>query len=177
MPDRQDGRLTEAGPGAGAAHAERPAGLRSHGDLLAENGGLVPWCGPATLALASGLPYRAASTMLRGIAPEWYPGDGPVVTAYWRDILAALEHMDVAHAPVDLPERRPNLLGLVRDGLAPGWYLLRVTDHFLLLNNRGFGLAAVHDNRLTAAVLTARTHGRRRVTHAAQLVAGPRLRV
>ncbi|MBL6078001.1 hypothetical protein JMJ56_08290 [Belnapia sp. T18] len=176
MPDRQDGRLTEAGPVAEAAIVEHPAGLRSHDDLMAENGGLVPWCGPATLALASGLPYRAASTLLRGIAPDWYPGTGPVVTAYWRDILGALEQLGVAHAPVALPERRPSLLGLVRGGLAPGWHLLRVTDHFLLLNNLGFGLAAVHDNRLTAAVLTAKTHGRRRVTHAAHLAAGPRLR-
>ena len=176
MADRQDGRLTEAGPAPGPTLAERPPGLRSHDELTAENGGLVPWCGPATLALASGLPYRAAGTMLRGIAPDWYPGAGPVVTAYWRDILGALEQLGVAHAPVDLPERRPNLLGLVRGGLAPGWYLLRVTDHFLLLDNRGFGLATVHDNRLTAAVLTAKTHGRRRVTHAAQLLSGPRLR-
>jgi hypothetical protein len=176
MQDRQDGRLNAAEPLAGTATIDRPAGLRSHEELQAENAGLVPWCGPATLALASGLPYLAASTMLRGIAPSWYPGSGPVVTAYWRDILAALEQLGVPHAPVDLAERRPSLLGLVRDGLPAGWYLMRITDHFLLLNNQGFGLATLHDNRHTAAVLTAKTHGRRRVTHLARLPEGPRRR-
>ena len=176
MPDRQDGRLTAGELPAGRILEDCPAGLRSHEDLQAENGGLIPWCGPATLALASGLPYIAASTMLRGIAPSWYPGTGPVVTAYWRDILGALEQLGVAHAPIPVPERRPSLLGLVRDGLPAGWYLLRITDHFLLLNNGGFGLATLHDNRHTAAVLTARTHGRRRVTHIARLPQGPRFR-
>jgi hypothetical protein len=150
-----------------------PAGLRSHDDLAAENEGLAPWCGPAALALATGRDYAEASALLRAAAPAWYPESGPIVTAYWRDLLAALAADGIPHAPLVLPEARPSLLRLVRDGLDPGWYLLRVTDHFLLLRSHGFGLAQLHDNRHTATLLTARTHGRRKVTHAARLLGGP----
>ena len=150
-----------------------PAVPRGHLDLTAENGGLVPWCGPTALALATGRGYAEATAMLRAAAPDWYPAEGPIVTAYWRDLLATLAAAGVAHAPHDLPEKRPTLLRLVRDGLAAGWYLLRVTDHFLLLRSQGFGFARLHDNHHTAAPLTARTHGRRKVTHAARLLGGP----
>lgn len=153
--------------------AAAPRGPRSHLDLAAENHGLVPWCGPTALALATGRSYAEATAMLRASAPEWYPAEGPIVTAYWRDLLATLNSAGVAHAPHALPERRPTLLRLVRDGLAAGWYLLRVTDHFLLLRSQGFGFAVLHDNHHTAAPLTARSHGRRKVTHAARLLGGP----
>jgi hypothetical protein len=147
--------------------------LRGHLDLAAENEGLVPWCGPAALALATGRSYPEATAMLRAAAPDWYPAEGPIVTAYWRDLLAALDAAGIPHAPQELSERRPTLLRLVRDGLAAGWYLLRVTDHFLLLRSQGFGFARLHDNHHTDAPLTARTHGRRKVTHAARLLGGP----
>jgi hypothetical protein len=148
-------------------------GPRSHLDLAAENNGLVPWCGPTAVALATGRTYAEATAMLRATAPEWYPAEGPIVTAYWRDLLATLASAGVAHAPHALPEKRPTLLRLVRDGLAAGWYLLRVTDHFLLLRSQGFGFAVLHDNHHTAAPLTARSHGRRKVTHATRLLGGP----
>jgi hypothetical protein len=157
------------------APEHRPSKTRGHLALAAENGGLTPWCGPAALALATGHPYGAACDMLRGIAPGWYPAEGPVITAYWRDLLAVLDRLDVPHVKQALPEGRPTLLQLVRGGLPAGWYLLRVTDHFLLLHCHGFGLATVHDNRLTAAPLCAKTHGRRKVTHLARLPEGPRL--
>ena len=167
--------LDRAGPGAETLPALAP-GLRDHLALAEENGGCAPWCGPAALALATGQGYHAASELLRGIAPAWYPAEGPIVTAYWRDLLAALDAQGIPHAPLPLPERRPSLLRLVRDGLAPGWYLVRVTDHFLLLRSHGFGLGQLHDNRHTGALLTGRTHGRRKVTHAARLLGGPLLR-
>ena len=68
---------------------------------------------------------------------------------------------------------RQSLLRFVRGNLAPGWYLLRVTDHFLLLHHEGFGVATVHDNRHSGALLGAGTHGRRKVTHVARLLGGP----
>ena len=61
----------------------------------------------------------------------------------------------------------------MRDGLAAGWYLVRVTGHFLLLRSQGFGFARLHDNRHTGAAPGARAHGRRKVTHAARLLGGP----
>jgi hypothetical protein len=137
----------------------------------------VPWCGPTVLALATGWNYADATAMLRAAAPGWYPAEGPIVTAYWRDLLSALATAGVPHAPHELPERRPTLLRLVRGGLAAGWYLLRVTDHFLLLRSQGFGFARLHDNHHTGAPLTARTHGRRKVTHAARLLGGPLLTI
>jgi hypothetical protein len=151
------------------------AGLRGHLELTAENDGLVPWCGPTVLALAAGRGYAEATAMLRAAAPGWYPAEGPIVTAYWRDLLSVLTVAGIPHASHDLPERRPTLLRLVRDGLAAGWYLLRVTDHFLLLRSQGFGFARLHDNHHTGAPLTARCHGRRKVTHAARLLGGPLL--
>ena len=166
---------------AAAGHRTSPgraeADLRGHLQLATENDGLTPWCGPAAVALATGRPYAAACDLLRSIAPAWYPEDGPIVTAYWRDLLAALRDAGVPFDPIEVPEPRPTLLRLVRGGaLEPGgWYLLRVTDHFLLLRNHGFGVATLHDNRHTGVLVTGRTHGRRRVTHLARLLGGPLL--
>ena len=117
------------------ARRARAAEPRGHLALTAENGGLVPWCGPAAVALATGRSYGEASELLRCSAPAWYPEASPIVTAYWRDLLAALRRAEVEHevleATPDLP--RQSLLRFVRGNLAAGWYLLRVTDHFLLL--------------------------------------------
>ena len=151
-----------------------PAALRGHLALLDENQGETPWCGPAALALATGRSYAEAGAMLRSIAPAWYPVEGPIVTAYWRDLLGALDGGSASRMPpVALPEQRQSLIRFARDGLAPGWYLVRITDHFLLLRSHGFGLATLHDNRHTGVLVSARTHGRRHVTHAVRLLGGP----
>jgi len=157
---------------AGRRSFPEPA-LRGHLALLEENRGDTPWCGPAALALATGRSYAAACALLRATAPAWYPAEGPIVTAYWRDLLAALAMAGVGHRPVPLPERRSSLLHLVRQELPEGWYLIRVTDHFLLLRSHGFGLTTLHDNRHTGAVVSAAAHGRRHVTHAVRLCGGP----
>ncbi|WP_431266783.1 hypothetical protein [Dankookia sp. P2] len=94
------------------------------------------------------------------------------MTAYWRDLLGALEVAGVAHAPLDLPEKRRSLIRFARDGLAPGWYLVRITDHFLLLRSHGFGVTTLYDNRHTGVLVSAKTHGLRHVTHAARLLGG-----
>ena len=99
--------------------------MRGHLALLEENRGETPWCGPAALALATGRSYAEAAQMLRNVAPAWYPAEGPIVTAYWRDLLVALDMAGVAHAPALLPERRRSLSRFARDGLAEGWHLVR----------------------------------------------------
>lgn len=156
---------------------EHEAGRRGAEALAAERGGHAPWCGPAAIALASGCSYAMACALLRAAAPPHYPATGEIVTAYWRDVVAALGAAGVRCTPRPIGETlgeavagRPTLLGLARrGGLEPGLYLVRVTGHFLLLRLHRFGLAQVHDNRHSGAVLTARTHGRCRVTHLARL--------
>jgi len=148
------------------------AGQRGAEALAAERGGSIPWCGPASIAIASGCSYATACALLRDVAPERYAPEGEIDTAYWRDVVAALSRLGVA-AAAQAVEGRPTLLSLARHGrLEAGLYLVRVTGHFLLLRLRGFGLAEVHDNRLSGAVLSIRTHGLCRVTHLARLQAG-----
>lgn len=122
------------------------------------------------MALATGRSYAGACALLRSLAPERYPAGQEIVTTYWRDLLAGLDRAGIAHAAVPLPEAAPSLLRMVRwHGLAAGCYLVRVTDHFLLLRSGGFGLAWLHDNHHAGALLTGRLHGRRRVTHLVRL--------
>ncbi len=172
MPEQH--RLISDLPRGDAGHRKAPpAALRGHLSLLEENHGDTPWCGPAALALATGRSYAEAGTLLRSVAPAWYPAEGPIVTAYWRDLLGGLDLAGIPHAPVAMPERRQSLIRFVRGGLEPGWYLVRITDHFLLLRSHGFGLATLHDNRHTGVLVTPKTHGLRHVTHAARLLGGP----
>lgn len=167
-----DGWDTE---GSGPADARRAA--RGHLQLQSEAAGRTTWCGPAVLALATGRSYRGACALLRRVAPACYPQRAEVVTTYWRDLLAGLAAEGVRVAPVAVPVPGASLLRLLREErLSPGWYLLRVTDHFLLLRQHGFGLARVHDNHHTGVVVTGRVHGRRHVTHAARLLGGPLIR-
>jgi hypothetical protein len=131
--------------------------------LARERGGQFGWCGPAAIAL-------------RQVAPERYAAQPDIMTAYWRDVMAALRvaGLSAEQLPVEKSGNRgPTLLGLARHaGLQPGLYLVRVTGHFLLLALHGFGLAQVHDNRLSGAVLSVRSHGLCRVTHLARLPGG-----
>ncbi|MDO9712100.1 hypothetical protein [Paracraurococcus lichenis] len=152
---------------------DSPSALRGHLALLEENLGETPWCGPAALALATGRSYAEAGALLRAVAPPWYPAEGPIVTAYWRDLLDGLRMAGIPHEPMALPEKRRSLIRFARDGLEQGWYLVRITDHFLLLRSHGFGLVTLHDNRHTGVLVTTRTHGLRHVTHAARLLGGP----
>ncbi|NOG70055.1 hypothetical protein [Roseicella sp. DB1501] len=170
----QSSRPTDATDEDQAGHRkDQPVQMRGHLALLEENQGEIPWCGPAALALATGRGYAETSHLLRSVAPGWYPPEGPIVTAYWRDLLGVLDGLGIPYEPVALPERRRSLLRFVRDGLEEGWYLLRITDHFLLLRSHGFGLAVLYDNRHTGVLVGKKTHGMRHVTHAVRLPGGP----
>jgi hypothetical protein len=146
--------------------------LRRPEDFAGERGGYAPWCGPAAVATAAGLSYASACELLGRVAPERYPTGREIVTAWWRDLLHALDLAGVAARPHPV-EGRPTLCQAVRGGLPEGWWLARVTGHFCLLEVARSGRARVFDNRLHAVPLSTRAHGRRRVTHLAQVPAPP----
>lgn len=145
--------------------------LRRPEDYAGERGGYAPWCGPTAVAHAAGLGYAAACGLLTRISPERYPPGQEIITAWWSDLLAAIR---IAGAPVQVEPvtDRPTLCRFGRT-LPAGWWLVRVTGHFLLLHVAPEGVR-VFDNRLHGERLSAATHGRRRVTHAALLPNGPR---
>jgi hypothetical protein len=159
-----------------AANDDRPRRLRRPEEFMGERGGHTPWCGPAAVATAAGLSYASACALLARIAPERYPPGQEIVTAWWRDLVGALEHLGIATEPRAV-EGRPTLCRAVREGLPEGWWLTRVTDHFCLLRVARAGgaraRAEVFDNRHHAAPLSTATHGRRRVTHLARLPPPP----
>jgi hypothetical protein len=153
------------------ANDDRPR-LRRPEDFAGERGGFAPWCGPAAVATAAGVSYASACALLARAAPERYPPGREIVTAWWRDLLGALGVAGIGAEPRQV-DGRPTLLGAVREGLPEGWWLARVTDHFCLLRIAREGHAQVFDNRLHAAPLSAKTHGRRRLTHLARVPAPP----
>jgi hypothetical protein len=146
--------------------------LRRPADLAGERGGAAPWCGPTAVATVGGVSYASACALLARIAPQRYPPGQEIVTAWWRDLIGALDSIGIA------AEQRPvlgspTLCQTVRQGLPEGWWLARVTDHFCLLRVTRDRTAQVYDNRLHAERLSARAHGRRRVTHLARVPAPP----
>ncbi|WP_237213826.1 hypothetical protein [Falsiroseomonas oryziterrae] len=155
-----------------ACNDDRPRRLRRPEEFAGERGGYAPWCGPAAVATAAGVTYASACALLARVAPERYPPGREIVTAWWRDLVAAL---DLAGVPAEAfnVEGKPTLSRAVREGLPEGWWLARVTDHFCLLEVARRGTARVYDNRLHAVPLSAKTHGRRRVTHLARVPAPP----
>jgi hypothetical protein len=158
-------------PAANDDHRPRVR-LRHPDEFAGERGGYAPWCGPAAVATAAGLSYSSACALLNRVSPERYPAGREIVTAWWRDLIGAL---DLAGVPAKAQpvEGRPTLCQAVRDGLPEGWWLARVTGHFCLVEVARGGAAKVFDNRLHAVPLGTKAHGRRRVTHLAQLPAPP----
>jgi hypothetical protein len=151
---------------------DRPRRLRRPEDYAGERGGFAPWCGPAAVATAAGVSYASACDLLMRVAPERYPPGREIVTAWWRDLVGALNLAGVPAEPHAV-EGKPTLCRTVREGLPEGWWLTRVTDHFCLLKVARRGTAEVYDNRHHAAPLSARVHGRRRVTHLARVPSPP----
>jgi hypothetical protein len=149
-----------------------PGGCAAPRISPANGGGYAPWCGPTAVANAAGLSYASACALLARVVPDRYAPGQTIVTIWWRDLIDALEATGIAAKPRPVTGR-PTLARAVQEGLPDGWWLARVTDHFCLLHvarSGGVGVqATVFDNRLHAAPLGARTHGRRRVTHLAQL--------
>src|SRR4051812_10882291 len=149
-------RPIDEAPRAEAGHrAESPATLRGHLALLEENSGETPWCGPATLALATGRSYAEAGLLLRSVAPAWYPAEGPIVTAYWRDLLGAGGAVAPPKHPRPRPARPPPLTPSPRGGRGAGWSLAPTPDLSLLRPSQGWGLTPLHNNRHTGVLVSA----------------------
>ncbi len=146
--------------------------LRRPEEFAGERGGFAPWCGPAAVATAAGVTYASACELLSRVAPDRYPPGEEIVTAWWRDLLGALDLAGVRAEPHPV-EGRPSLDRTVRQGLPEGWWLARVTDHFCLLRVARRGQAEVYDNRHHGVPLSSRSHGRKRVTHLARVPAPP----
>jgi hypothetical protein len=155
-----------------AVNDDRPRRLRRPEDFAGERGGYAPWCGPAAVATAANVSYASACELLARVAPERYPAGREIVTAWWRDLIGALDLAGIPVTPRPV-EGRPTLCRTVREGLPEGWWLARVTDHFCLLKVAQGGQAEVFDNRHHATPLSARAHGRRRVSHLAQVPPPP----
>ncbi len=147
-------------------------GLRSPEVYAGERGGYAPWCGPTAVAQAAGLSYTQACSLLTWISPERYPHGREIVTAWWSDLVSAVTRAGVPAEARPVPER-PTLCTIARESLEAGWWMVRVTGHFLLLHVTPQG-TFVYDNRIHGEPLATRTHGRRRVTHVARLREGPR---
>jgi hypothetical protein len=154
------------------ANDDHPRRLRRPAEFAGERGGAAPWCGPAAIASVAGVSYASACALLARVAPQRYPEGQEIVTAWWRDLIGALASIGIAAEP--RPVRgTPTLCQAVRAGLPEGWWLARVTDHFCLLRIARGGPATVYDNRLHGAPLSARAHGRRRVSHLARVPPPP----
>lgn len=146
--------------------------MRRPEEFAGERGGFAPWCGPAVVATTAGLSYASACALLHRVSPERYPEGREIITAWWRDLLGALNLAGVRAKPRDVAGR-PTLCQAVRSGLPEGWWLARVTGHFCLLEVARRGTAQVFDNRLHGAPVSAKVHGRRRVTHLARVPPPP----
>jgi hypothetical protein len=166
-----------------------PRSIRDAGTLRAE-AGATPWCGPSAVALVTGLTYPEAERRIRAasVTPSrprgrYKPGRRLTIT-YWPDlVLAAARALSGSADPLRdvqvFQARRgrltyPTLTGFAREQrqAGPGWFLVRVTGHFIVLHVRARGEALVFDNAATGKPVSA-CGARKRVTHAARVLAGP----
>lgn len=169
--------------------------IRTHGQLRDE-AGAHPWCGPSAVALITGLTYREVEDAIRArMAKAWCPrrrrqaGRPRLTTTWWDDLIAVCRERGAAMTPTSIDAARDDgailyalpratLAGIV-GRLSTGWYLARVTNHFLLLRvERGRGAWLFDNVTLTRAGVPAGIRafgGRRRITHLMQITSGPLL--
>ncbi|MDT8332523.1 hypothetical protein RQ831_15790 [Roseomonas gilardii] len=156
--------------------------LRTCGQLAAENAGSEVWCGPTAVALLTGQPYPRAVEAIRAADPADRLNRAKVMRASnWHHLLAALTAGGVEHEARRVSPRLvrgrwawPTLASYART-LEPGWFLLRVTGHFLLLHVAPDRTATIHDNHGDPRRLDSkRARAARRVTHCARIPHGPK---
>jgi hypothetical protein len=166
--------------------------IRTWGQLRDEARG-HPWCGPSAVAMMTGRTYGEVEEDLRrvmSIRATPYEKrrkalqQARLSTTWWHDLLTTARDLGAPTEPAfssgNPDGRLPRVLasatlaGLVTRHLAPGWYLVRVTNHFVLLRVAGLRQAWLYDNVSTAVPSGTRAFGgRKRVSHVVRITGGP----
>jgi hypothetical protein len=167
--------------------------IRTWGQLRDEARG-HPWCGPSAVAMMTGRTYGEVEEDLRRVMSiRATPCEkrrkalqqARLSTTWWDDLRTTARDLGAPTEPAfssgqpdgRLPDylRRATLAGIVQR-LEPGWYLVRVTNHFVLLRVAGQRQAWLYDNVSTAVPSGTRAfQGRKRVSHVVRITGGPLL--
>ena len=150
--------------------------MKTLAELHAERGGGRMWCGPTLVALVAGVSYERAEALIRGADPEHSLNRAPVMRGtHWRHLVLALVRAGFRVGEYQLSNtapggRRPSLLRIARM-LPIGLFMIRVTNHFLLLRVTKEGIQVIDNHGDARSVSSRAARNRRRVTHCAMILA------
>ena len=150
--------------------------MKTLAELHAERGGGRMWCGPTLVALVAGVSYERAEALIRAADPKHSLNRAPVMRGtHWRHLVLALGQAGFRVGEYRLlnkaPGRRgPSLLRIARM-LPIGLFMIRVTNHFLLLRVTEEGIQVIDNHGDARSVSSRAARNRRRVTHCAMILA------
>ena len=150
--------------------------MKTLAELRAEKGGGHMWCGPTLVALAAGVSYERAEALIRAADPEHSLNLAPVMRrTAWPHLVLALYRAGFRVGEDRLPNkapggRWPSLLRIART-LPIGLFMIRVTNHFLLLRVTEEGIQVIDNQGEARSVFSDAARNRRRVTHCAVILA------
>ena len=149
--------------------------MKTLGELHAERGGGRMWCGPTLVALVAGVSYERAEALIRAADPEYSLNRAPVMRGTaWPHLVLALGRAGFRvgeyRLPNKAPRSRPSLLRIARM-LPIGLFMIRVTNHFLLLKVTEEGIQVIDNQGAARSVFSDAARNRRRVTHCAVILA------
>lgn len=130
------------------------------------------WCGPTLVAMAADVSYGSAVAMIRAVDPEHSMNRAePMRTTVWGHLVAALRGAGMFVGEDLLPLRRPTAgwptLSTLARSVEPGLYMVRVTNHFLLMQVTPDGATILDNHGGARCVRSKAARSRRRVTHCA----------
>ena len=149
--------------------------MKTLAELHAEMGGGRMWCGPTLVALVAGVSYERAEALIRAADPEHSLNRAPVMRGTaWPHLVLALGQAGFRvgeyRLPNKAPRSRPSLLRIARM-LPIGLFMIRVTNHFLLLRVTKEGIQVIDNQGDARSVSSRAARNRRRVTHCAMILA------
>lgn len=149
--------------------------MKTLAELHAERGGGRMWCGPTLVALVAGVSYERAEALIRAADPEYSLNRAPVMRGTaWPHLVLALGRAGFRvgeyRLPNKAPRSRPSLLRIARM-LPIGLFMIRVTNHFLLLKVTEEGIQVIDNQGAARSVFSDAARNRRRVTHCAVILA------